>query len=89
MALTQKQIASLFETERSVVTKHIGNAFRKDELDEKSVCAKFAHTASDGKTYQVRACCPEIPDNKRGKPKMIDCDVKQLCAQGLSPHGSR
>jgi len=51
--LTQKQIAALFETERSVVTKHIKNAFRTDELDEKSVCANFAHTAPDGKTYQV------------------------------------
>jgi len=51
--LTQKQIASLFETERSVVTKHISNAFRTDELDEMAVCAKFAHTAADGKTYQV------------------------------------
>jgi len=51
--LTQKQIASFFETERSVVTKHINNAFRTDELDEKSVCAKFAHTAADGKIYQV------------------------------------
>lgn len=51
--LTQKQISSLFETERSVVTKHISNIFRTEELDEKAVCAKFAHTAADGKTYQV------------------------------------
>jgi prophage maintenance system killer protein len=51
--LTQKQISSLFETERSVVTKHISNVFRTEELDEKAVCAKFAHTAADGKTYQV------------------------------------
>lgn len=51
--LTQKQIASLFETERSVVTKHINNIFRSEELDKKAVCAKFAHTAGDGKTYQT------------------------------------
>ncbi len=51
--LTQKQISSLFETERSVITKHINNVFRAEELDRKAVCAKFAHTASDGKTYQT------------------------------------
>jgi len=51
--LTQKQIAALYETERSVVTKHIGNAFRTGELDREAVCAKFAHTAEDGKTYRT------------------------------------
>jgi prophage maintenance system killer protein len=51
--LTQKQISALFETERSVITKHINNVFRAEELDRKAVCAKFAHTASDGKTYQT------------------------------------
>ena len=51
--LTQKQISSLFETERSVITKHINNIFRTEELDINSVCAKFAHTAADGKTYQT------------------------------------
>jgi len=51
--LTQKQIASLFNTERSVVTKHINNVFRTDELSREAVCAKFAHTATDGKVYQT------------------------------------
>jgi len=51
--LTQKQISSLFETERSVVTKHINNVFRTGELARNSVCAKFAHTAGDGKVYQI------------------------------------
>jgi hypothetical protein len=51
--LTQKQISSLLETERSVITKHINNIFRTEELDRNAVCAKFAHTASDGKTYQT------------------------------------
>jgi hypothetical protein len=51
--LTQKQISLLFETERSVVTKHIGNIFKTKELSRKAVCAKFAHTAEDGKTYKV------------------------------------
>jgi uncharacterized small protein (DUF1192 family) len=51
--LTQKQIAALFATERSVVTKHIGNVFRTGELDREAVCAKFAHTAEDGKIYRT------------------------------------
>lgn len=33
--LSQEQIAKLFKTERSVITKHLGNVFRSNELDEK------------------------------------------------------
>ena len=51
---TQAQIAEIFGIERSVVTKHIRNILKDRELDEKSVCAKFAHTAEDGKQYQVQ-----------------------------------
>jgi len=51
--LTQDQMSRLFGRERSVVTKHVRNVFREGELDANSVCAKFAHTAADGKTYQV------------------------------------
>jgi len=52
--LTQKQIADLFKTDRSVITKHLGNIFKSGELRENSVCAKIAHTAADGKTYETR-----------------------------------
>lgn len=51
--LTQAQMAELFGRERSVVTKHIRNAFREGELDPEATSAKFAHTAADGKLYQV------------------------------------
>ena len=50
--LTQKHMAALFRTERSVITKHIHNIVRDGELVEDSVCAIFAHTAADGKTYR-------------------------------------
>lgn len=50
--LTQKQMAELFQTERSVITKHLGNIFKSGELFKDSVCAFFAHTAGDGKTYE-------------------------------------
>lgn len=51
--LSQAQMVELFGRERSVITKHINNIFKEGELDRNSVCAKFAHTAEDGKTYQV------------------------------------
>src|SRR5258706_7955391 len=53
--LTQAQMAELFQRERSVITKHIRNIFEEGELVEKSVCANYAHTADDGKTYQTVA----------------------------------
>ena len=34
--LNQSQIAELFQKERSVITKHIGNIFKEGELDKKS-----------------------------------------------------
>lgn len=52
--LSQAQIATLFAVDRTVVTKHLGNIFEEGELDKDSVCAKFAHTAEDGKTYQTQ-----------------------------------
>ncbi|MBU0545862.1 type II toxin-antitoxin system death-on-curing family toxin [Patescibacteria group bacterium] len=52
--LTQAQLSNLFEVERSVITKHLNNIFRSGELDRKSVCAKIAHTAADGKKYAVQ-----------------------------------
>ncbi len=51
---SQAQIADLFDIERSVATKHIRNILKDKELDADSVCANFAHTAPDGKTYQIQ-----------------------------------
>lgn len=51
--LTQKQLAELYNVDRSVITKHLSNIFSEDELQEDSVSAIFAHTAEDGKTYQT------------------------------------
>jgi prophage maintenance system killer protein len=46
-------MASVFGRERSVISKHLRNIFNEGELNAGSVCAKFARTGSDGKTYQV------------------------------------
>jgi prophage maintenance system killer protein len=51
--LTQQQMADLFGRERSVITKHVRNVFKEGELEAGAGRAKFAHTAEDGKTYQV------------------------------------
>ena len=50
---SQKAIAALFDVDRSVITKHLKNIFETGELLQESVCAKFAHTAEDGKTYST------------------------------------
>lgn len=52
--LTQKVIGELFNKDRSVITKHLKNIFSEGELDEHSVCAHFAHTAQDGKSYTTK-----------------------------------
>ncbi|MFA7294839.1 MAG: virulence protein RhuM/Fic/DOC family protein [Candidatus Omnitrophota bacterium] len=46
--LSQEQIAKLFKTERSVITKHLGNIFHSNELDEKSN-VHFLHIALSDK----------------------------------------
>ncbi|MDE7419915.1 MAG: virulence RhuM family protein [Muribaculaceae bacterium] len=51
--LTQKAMAQLFDVDRTVITKHLRNIFESGELQEDSVCAKFAHTAADGKNYKT------------------------------------
>lgn len=52
--LSQQQMVQLFDRERSVISKHINNVFKEGELERKAVCAKFAHTASDGKVYNIQ-----------------------------------
>ena len=52
--LTQEKIAELFGVDRSVITKHLRNIFNSTELQEDSVCAKIAHTATDGKSYLTK-----------------------------------
>ncbi len=43
-----KEIAIIFDIDRSVVSRHIKNIFKDGELDEKAVCANFAHTTKHG-----------------------------------------
>ena len=51
--LSQKMIAKLFDKGRSTITEHLKEIFKSKELDEKSVCRNFRHTAKDGKSYDT------------------------------------
>lgn len=50
--INRQQMAELFDRDIKTIGKHINNALN-EELKDISVVAKFATTASDGKTYQV------------------------------------
>ena len=51
--VSQKTMSEIFEIDRSVIAKHLKNIFNEGELDKNQVCAKFAHTANDGKKYNT------------------------------------
>ncbi len=51
--LSLSQLAKLFGRDKSVISRHFSNIFKTKELRRKSVVAKNATTAADGKTYQV------------------------------------
>lgn len=51
--LTQAQMAELFERERSVIAKHIGNVFKENELDEKSNVQILHNTLSKYKPTSI------------------------------------
>lgn len=52
--LTQEKIAGLFDIERSVVTKHLQNIYKDNELDKKSTCAKIAQVQVEGQRKVTR-----------------------------------
>ncbi len=51
--LSIDQMAELFQRDNSVISRHIRNVFNEGELEASAVVAKYATTASDGKTYDV------------------------------------
>ena len=51
--LNRQQMALLFDRDVKTIGKHINNVLKEGELFIDSVVAKFATTATDGKTYQV------------------------------------
>lgn len=51
--LTQEQIAEVFQTDRSNITKHLKNIYESNELDQNTTSAKFAQHLPDGRVYQT------------------------------------
>lgn len=41
--LSKEDMSTLFDRDRSVITKHINNIYKEGELDRESTCAKNAH----------------------------------------------
>lgn len=54
MWTTQKNMCELFDVTKSTISRHLKNIFESGELEEKSVVANFATTASDGKKYNTK-----------------------------------
>ncbi|MGI6757539.1 MAG: RhuM family protein [Bacteroidaceae bacterium] len=46
--LSRSQMSELFGRDRTVVSRHISNIFKENELDKSVVCAKIAHTTQHG-----------------------------------------
>ena len=51
--LNRQQLSELFDRDIKTIGKHINNALEEELKGDNSVVAKFATTASDGKTYNV------------------------------------
>lgn len=51
--LSLDQMAELFQRNKSTISRHVKNVLEDGELEEKSVVAFFATTATDSKTYSV------------------------------------
>ena len=52
--LTQQQMASLFDVQKSAISKHLKNIFDSEELQEKAVVSILETTAKDNK---IRCLC--------------------------------
>ena len=66
--LNRQQLAELFDRDIKTIGKHINNSLNEELKDDNSVVAKFATTASDGKT-----------DNKGGSRSKYFCKHDTLC----------
>ena len=52
--LNQYQLETLFQTDRTSITKHIKNIYDSGELDAKATCAKIAQVQQGGKRKVTR-----------------------------------
>ena len=70
--LNQKQMAELFGKDRTTITRHLNKIFKEGELEEKVVCAFFAHTTQHGaikeKTQNKDVKCYNLDALYRNQP---------------------
>ena len=52
--LSQSQMSELFQTDRTVINRHIKNIYKSRELDEKATCAKNAQVRLEGNRTVTR-----------------------------------
>ena len=52
--LTQARISELFDSERSVITKHLQNIYADNELSKEATCAKIAQVQIEGERQVKR-----------------------------------
>ena len=48
MWLTQAQMSELFQTDRTVINRHIRNIYKSGELEEEATCANNAQVRMEG-----------------------------------------
>ncbi len=53
--LSQQQMSELFQTDRTVISRHIRNIYRDGELEEISTCAKNAQVRMEGNRMVTRS----------------------------------
>ncbi len=52
--LSQSKMAELFNIDRSVITKHLTNIYRDEELGKEATCARFAQVQIEGNREVLR-----------------------------------
>ena len=55
--LSLNQIAELFGRDKSVISRHLSNIFKEEELEKDSTVAFFATVKIEGKHEVTRPCC--------------------------------
>ena len=55
--LSLEQMTKFFDRDRTVITRHINNILKDQELNKEEVCAKFAYTSEHGAIEGKKQAC--------------------------------
>lgn len=93
--LTQSQMTTLFSVDRTVVTRHINNVFRENEVDEKSN-VHFLHIANSDRPVKIYSLDVIISVGYRVKSergvefrKWANSVLKQYILKGYAVNNNR